>query len=91
MTLLGGNYVRWHMYQSHIFPLLKIYFTPIKGEHGPLCILISYSSNSGAARICQRGPKQGSEVTKRGEGGFPPPTVGRLFENVCMKTKFLAH
>ena len=46
---------------------------------------LSYSSNSGAARICQRGPKQGSEVTERGEG------VGDFFENLCMKTTFLAH
>ena len=41
---------------------------------------LSYSSNSEMhARICQRGPKQGSEVTERGEGcgrgggGFPLP------------------
>ena len=27
------------MYQSHIFPLLKTSFTPIKGDHGLLCIL----------------------------------------------------
>ena len=27
------------MYQSLIFPLIKNYFTPIKGEHGPLCNL----------------------------------------------------
>ena len=57
----------------------------------------SYCGNSGAARICQRGPKRGSEATERGEGvgggggGFPPPTVGRFFENSCIKTKFLAH
>ena len=52
---------------------------------------LSYSSNSGAARMCQRGPKQGSEVTERGEGvggSFPPPTVGRFFEKLCMKTAF---
>ena len=48
-----------------------------------------YSSNSGAARMCQRGPKQGSEVTERGEGvgggfgrgGFPPPTIGSFLKN----------
>ena len=45
---------------------------------------LSYSSKSGAARICQRGPKQGSEVTERGEGvgggggGFSP-SHGREF------------
>ena len=52
---------------------------------------LSYCSNSGAARICQRGPKQGSEVSERGEGVFSPPRVGRFFENLCMKTTFLAH
>ena len=55
---------------------------------------LSYSSNSGAARICQRGPKQGSEVTERGEGvggGFPLPRGREFFENLCMKTTFLAH
>ena len=30
---------------------------------------LSYSIKSGAAMICQRGPKQGSEVTERGGGG----------------------
>ena len=63
---------------------------------GPCASLISYSSNSGAAMICQRGPKQGSEVTERGKGvggGFPPLTVGRFFcwKFVYMKTTFLAH
>ena len=44
---------------------------------------LSYASDSGAARICQRGPRRGSEATERregvggGGGGFPPPTVGR--------------
>ena len=51
------------MYQSHIYSPFKIYFTPIKGQHGPLCIL-AIPCNSGAARICQRGPEQGSEVTE---------------------------
>ena len=40
-----------------------------------------------------RGPKRGSEATKRGEGvggGFPPPTVGIFFvvEKLGMKTAF---
>ena len=77
----------------HISPLFKISFTPIKGEHGPLCILAT------AVTVVQPGFVNGgqSEGAKRPsggkvwEGGFPPPTVGRFFENVCMKTKFLAH
>ena len=47
---------------------------------------------SGVARIFQQGgPKRGSGATERGEGvggGCPPPTVGRFFENLCMKTAF---
>ena len=46
---------------------------------------LSYSSNSGEARICQRGPKQGTEVTERGEG------VGGGFFPSQKKTTFLAH
>ena len=159
----------------YIFPLLKIYFTPIKGEHGPLCILaipvtvvqlgfvnggqskgvkwprrrrvwegdwqfvsendisctlndiirglvmwsdiyqsptppffwtiillqsrgggmapcaLSYASDGGAARICQRGAK----AREQGEGvhgrWFPPPTVGRIFKICVWKRHFLAH
>ena len=44
---------------------------------------LSYSSNSGAARICQRGPKQGIEVTERGRvcmgGGFSPSHGREIF------------
>ena len=39
-----------------------------------------------SARICQRGPKRGSEATEQWEVFFFPPTVGRFFENSCMKT-----
>ena len=53
---------------------------------------LSYASDGGAARICQRGPTRGSEATERGEGvggGFPPPMHGReIFDNSCMKTAF---
>ena len=51
------------------------------GGHGPL-VHLSYSSNSGAAKICQRG---------QSEGWFPPPppSHGReIFQNVCMKLAF---
>ena len=44
-------------------------FSPIKGRgHGPLAPL-SYASDSVAARICQLGPKRGSEATASGRGG----------------------
>ena len=55
---------------------------------------LSYSSNSGAARICQRGPKQGSEVTERGEdvGGGGSPSHGReIFWKFVHENEFLAH
>ena len=59
----------------------------------PLCPLGMPVTVLSAARICQRGPKRGSEATERGAGcgrGVPPPTVGRFFvvENSCMKTAF---
>ena len=31
------------------------------------------------------GSKRGSEATEWGEGVFPPPTVGKFFENSCME------
>ena len=58
--------------------------------------LNSYSSDSGAAAdLSTEGQSEGAKRPSGGkvwEGGFPlPPTVGRFFENSCMKTKFLAH
>ena len=49
---------------------------------------------SGVARIFQHGGGGQSEGAKRPswgrvwEGGIPRPTVGRFFENSCMKTAF---
>ena len=97
MTLLGGSYVTWHIQIPYIFPLLKISFTPIKGEHGPLCILAYLAI---PVTVVQPGFVIGgqSEGAKRPSGGRVtvgggfPPSVGRFFfENLCMKTKFLAH
>ena len=70
MPLLGGSYVRWHIYQSPIFPLLNISVTPIKGENGPLCLLAI------PVTVVQPGFVNGG-----GGGGafFLPPTVGRFF------------
>ena len=46
------------------------------GGHGPL-VHLSYSSNSGAAKICQRGQSEG----RVWEGGFH----GReIFQNLCI-------
>ena len=60
------------------------------GGHDPL-VHLSYSSNSGAAKICQRGAKRGSEATERGEGvgrGFPPSHGREIFQNLWMKLAF---
>ena len=60
------------------------------GGHGPL-VHLSYSSNSGAAKICQRGQSEGAKRQSEGDvgGGNPlPPTVGRFFPNLCMKLTF---
>ena len=54
-----------------------------------LCAL-SYASDGGAARICQRGAKAREQSDRAGGGcgrGFPPPTVGR-FIKMCLKTAF---
>ena len=93
MTLLGGSHVSC-IYKSPIYsPIIFFYITPIKGEHGHLCILAI------PLTVVQPGFVKGgqSEGAKRPSGGrvweegFPPPMVGRFFENLCMKTKFLAH
>ena len=97
--IIRGSYVRWHMYQSHnIFPLLKISFTPIKGDHGPLCILaipvtvVQPGCVNGGQSKGAKWPRWGrvwEGVWGEGVGGgFPPPTLGRFFENLCMKTAF---
>ena len=81
MSLLGGWLCEVTYTNPLLSPSLKNYFTPIKGTGTcPLVPLAmgSYASDGGAARICQRGPKRGSEATERGE----------IFENYCMKTAF---
>ena len=52
---------------------------------------LSYASEGGAARICQRGAK--SEGAKRPSGGRVwegvSPSHGReIFQNLCLKTAF---
>ena len=82
------------MYQSHIYsPCYKIYFTPIKGDHGPLCILaipvtVVQPGRSTGAKARERSDREGGGCGR----GFSP-SHGReiFFENLCMKTTFLAH
>ena len=45
-----------------------------------------YASDDGASRICQRGPKGGSEAIERGMVWVPLPRYGD--EDLCMKTVF---
>ena len=72
---------------------LLLFYSPINGGggHGPL-VHLSYSSNSGAAKICQWGQCEGAKRPSAGrvwEGGFPPPTVYReIFQNLCLKLAF---
>ena len=59
----------------YIFPLLNINFTPIKGEHAPLCLLAILVTVVQPGFV-NGGPKRGSEATEWGEGvegGFPLP------------------
>ena len=81
MSLLGGWLCEVTYTNPLLSPSLKNYFTPIKGTGDMSPCALSYASDGGAARICQRVLTRGSEATERGrvwEGGFPPPTVGRF-------------
>ena len=61
-----------------------------------LCAL-SYASDGGAARICQRGAKAREQSDRAGggggggcgRGGGVSPSHGReIFQNLCLKTAF---
>ena len=84
MNLFQGN--------IFLFPFfLLLFYSPINGgggghgPHGPL-VHLSYSSNSGAAKICQRGQSEGA---KRPSGWRV--WEGDFFPNLCMKLAFFAH
>ena len=56
---------------------------------------LSYASDSGAARICQRGAKARERSDRAGGGGGGGGEsvgggngIGRFVENSCMKTAF---
>ena len=79
--------MRWHIYKSPIYSPFSFFFTPIKGEHGPLCILAI------AVTVVQPGFVNGgqSKGAKRPSGGrvWEGGFHGReIFENSCMKTAF---
>ena len=54
------------------------------------CVPLSHASDSGVARICQRGSNRGSKTTERGEGVSPPPVVG-IFVIVCVSKRHVSH
>ena len=76
-------------------PTFSLVFSPPPFFFFLLCLL-SYVSDSGAARIFEQGAKRGSRATERGRDGVgpgwgwsPPPSHGREnFENSCIKTAF---
>ena len=93
MTLLGGMLVCEVAYVPipyNYIPPLKIYFIPIKGDHGPLCILAI------PVTVVQPGRSTGgqNEGAKRPSGGGcawegVSPSNGReIFQNLCLKTAF---
>ena len=73
------NWFQGNIFFSPFFLLL--FYSPINGGggHGPPSMHLSYSSNSGAAKICQRGAVRGSEATERGEGAH-----GREIFKICV-------
>ena len=87
--------VMWSdVYQSHTLPFFEKLFYSNQGDGDMSPCALSYASEGGAARICPRGPKRGSEATERGGGcgrGFSPSHGREIFENSCIKTAFLAH
>ena len=97
--ILGGR-LREVAYTNPLLPLLKIYFTPIKGEHGPLCPLAMPVTvvqpevvNGGHSEGAKRPSGGGERVCVcGGEGGGGVPTVGRLKKkkkNRVWKLQFL--
>ena len=78
MSLLGGKLCEV-AYTNPLLPPFKL-FTPIMGAW-PL-VPLSYASDSGAARICQRGG--GGVKAREGGGGYREI----FFENLCMKMAF---
>ena len=59
-----------------------------EGGGGMAPCALSYASDGGTARICQRGAKA-RERSDRAGGGCGSPSHGReIFQNLCLKTAF---
>ena len=87
--------VMWSdIYQSPTPPFFWKLFYSSQGGGGMAPCALSYASDGGAARICQRGAKARERSDQAGGGcgrGFSPPTVGRFFKICVWNWHFLAH
>ena len=72
-------------------PPFNFCFTPIKGEHGALCIL-AIPVMVEQPGFVNGGQSKGAKWSRGGRVWFPPSQGREIsFENLCMKTTFLAH
>ena len=76
-VIRGYSYVRWHIYQSPI-PPFYIFFTPIMGEHGPLCPL-AIPVTVVQPGFVNGGPKRGSGGGCWKGGGVSPSHGREIF------------
>ena len=76
MPLLGGRLCEVAS-TNPLLPLLNFFYSNQRGGGGGVLVPLSYSSDSGAARICQRGAKARERSDRAGGGcgevGFPLP------------------
>ena len=76
MSLLGG-WLCEVTYTNPLLPLFKFFYSNQRGVGAWALVPLS---DSGAARICQRGANRVRERSDRARAGFPPPTVGRFLK-----------
>ena len=70
-----------NLFQGNIILFPSYVYSPINGVGGGGGVHLSYSSNSGAAKICQRGQSEGA----RGGCGRGVSHGREIFQNLCMK------
>ena len=90
MSLLGGRLCEV-TYTNPLLPgsppLKNVFYSNQGGGEWALLPLSYMRVTVVQPGFVNGGPKRGSEATERGRV-FPPPTVGRFFENLCIKTTF---
>ena len=67
------------------------FFQSMGGGGGWALVPLIYANDSGAARICQRVAKRGSEATERGEGVGSPSHGGEIFFSSVYKNGNFLH